>query len=117
MGTIILQSERWNSTAGLYSPSSLPRSLTHSHPPPRPPSSYSRSPSITAWLSWQVFQNPSLAELVELGTTYQEKVIQGIRIGRDGGRGKREVVIVGGSHGREVRWRDVRLCDAKQRKG
>ncbi|PWN25445.1 Zn-dependent exopeptidase [Jaminaea rosea] len=69
---------------------------------------YHNLANITAWLSWQVFQNPSLAELVELGTTYQEKVIQGIRIGRDAGRGKREVVIVGGAHGRE--WITTSTC-------
>lgn len=60
-------------------------------------------------MSWQVAQYPSLAQLVDLGTTYEEKVIQGIRIGRqpkhrdnENGR-KRQIVITAGAHGREVR--------------
>ncbi|CAO1622344.1 unnamed protein product [Parajaminaea phylloscopi] len=59
---------------------------------------------ITAFLSWHVSQQPEIAELVELGTSHENNVIQGIRLGRKGSdsdQQRRQVVIAAGAHGRE----------------
>lgn len=55
-----------------------------------------------------------MAEMVDIGTTYEGRVIEGIRLGKrhaqdgddDGDKGRKEVVIVAGAHGREVSRQD-----------
>lgn len=67
--------------------------------------------SITAFMSWQVAQNAGLAELVQLGTSSENNIIEGIRLGRkdrDDDTKRRQVVVSAGAHGREVR-RALRL--------
>lgn len=61
--------------------------------------------SITAFLSYQVFKHPQLAELVNLGVSYNQNIIQGLKLGKKnkktGQKPSKEIVIVAGAHGRE----------------
>lgn len=59
--------------------------------------------AISAWMKLMAAMFPTHAELINIGTSYEGREIEGLKVGRPrlDGRKKRTVLIVGAAHARE----------------